>query len=78
MHAYPGVPQYPVWLVADPDPKWIRIQSGQWIRIRDTDPGGQKLPTKCLRAEGFFCNLDVRRDFLLLILIQDYLGIPYV
>ena len=29
---------------------WIRIQSGQWIRIRirnpDPDPGGQKLPTK--------------------------------
>jgi hypothetical protein len=32
--------------VADPDldqyPDWIRIQSGQWIRIRspDPDPGG--------------------------------------
>jgi hypothetical protein len=27
-----------------PDPDWIRIQSGQWIRIRnpDPDPGGQK------------------------------------
>ncbi len=33
---------------------WIRIQSGQWIRIwirirnpdPDPDPGGQKLPTK--------------------------------
>jgi hypothetical protein len=26
------------------DPDWIRIQSGQWIRIRDPDPdpGGQK------------------------------------
>jgi hypothetical protein len=36
--------------VADPysDPDWIRIQSGQWIRIRirNPDPGGQKLPTK--------------------------------
>ena len=38
--------------VADPypDSDWIRIQSGQWIRIRiqnpDPDPGGQKLPTK--------------------------------
>jgi hypothetical protein len=36
--------------VADPDPNWIRIQSGQWIRIRiqdpDPDPGGQKLPQK--------------------------------
>jgi hypothetical protein len=36
--------------VSDPDPYWIRIQSGQWIRIRirnpDPDPGGQKLPTK--------------------------------
>jgi hypothetical protein len=37
--------------VADPDPSWIRIQSGQCIRIRirnpdpDSDPGGQKLPT---------------------------------
>ncbi len=32
--------------VSDPDPDWIRIQSGQWIRIRirnpDPDPGGQK------------------------------------
>jgi hypothetical protein len=36
--------------VADPDPypvpDWIRIQSGQWIRIRnpnpEPDPGGQK------------------------------------
>jgi hypothetical protein len=34
----------------DPYPDWIRIHSGQWIRIRnpdpDPDPGGQKLPTK--------------------------------
>jgi hypothetical protein len=34
--------------VSDPDPYWIRIQSGQWIRIRirirnsDPDPEGQK------------------------------------
>jgi hypothetical protein len=31
---------------SDPDPDWIRIQSGQWIRIQirnpDKDPGGQK------------------------------------
>ncbi len=32
----------------DPNPDWIRIQSGQWIRIRiwnpdpGPDPGGQK------------------------------------
>jgi hypothetical protein len=26
----------------DPDPYWIRIQSGQWIRNPDPDPGGQK------------------------------------
>ncbi len=36
--------------VVDPDPDWIRIQSGLWIRIcirnPDPDPGGQKLPTK--------------------------------
>ncbi len=37
---------------SDPDPYRIRIQSGQWIRLRihiqnpDPDPGGQKLPTK--------------------------------
>ncbi len=33
--------------VSDLDPDWIRIQSGQWIRIRipDPDPGGQKWPT---------------------------------
>ncbi len=30
--------------VVDPDPDWIPIQSGQWIRIRnsDPDPGGHK------------------------------------
>jgi hypothetical protein len=33
----------------DPDPNWIRIQSGQWIQIRirirnpDPDPGVQKI-----------------------------------
>jgi hypothetical protein len=36
--------------VAYPDPCWIRIQSGQWIRIRirnpDPDPGGQNYPQK--------------------------------
>ncbi len=41
--------------VSDPDPDWIRIQSGQWIRIGirnpDPDPGGQKWPTK---VEIFF------------------------
>ncbi len=52
----------------------IRIQSGQWIRIRNLDPREQKWPTKIgffftnfifwsagcslLRAEGFFCSLD--------------------
>ncbi len=61
--------------VSDPDQDWIRIQSGQWIRIRfrnpDPDPGGQKWPTKVekihvlkcwmafLWAAGFFCNLDI-------------------
>ncbi len=28
--------------VADPDPDWIRIQSGLRIRNPDPDPGGQK------------------------------------
>ncbi len=36
----------PVPRVADPDPNWIPIQSGQWIRNRiwnpDPNPGGQK------------------------------------
>jgi len=48
--------------VTDPEPNWIRIQSDQWIRIRnpDPDPGGQKsVGCFLLRAEGFFCNLDV-------------------
>ncbi len=42
-----------LWIrIRDPDPYWIRIQSGLWIRIRiriwnpdpdpDPDPGGQK------------------------------------
>jgi hypothetical protein len=26
----------------DPDPDWIRIQSGLWIGSVDPDPGGQK------------------------------------
>jgi hypothetical protein len=38
----------------DADPYWIRIQSGQWIRIRilnqDLDPGGQKCLTKAGRT----------------------------
>ena len=33
--------------VSDPDPDWIRIQSGLWIRIRignpDPDPGARKV-----------------------------------
>jgi hypothetical protein len=37
------------------DPVWIRIQSGQWIRIRiriwnpDPDPGGQKMTHKSIK-----------------------------
>ncbi len=35
---------------SDPNPDWIRIQTGQWIRARiqnrDPDSGGQKLPKK--------------------------------
>jgi hypothetical protein len=35
-----------IFRVVDPDPYWIRIQSGLWIRIwirnPDPDPGGQK------------------------------------
>jgi len=34
---------------ADPDPDWIRIQRGPWIRIRirnpDPDPAAEKLTT---------------------------------
>ncbi len=47
-----------------PGPNWIRIQSGQWIR---THKSRKKLRNfmfwgagcSLLRAEGFFCNLDV-------------------
>jgi hypothetical protein len=42
-----------LWIrIRDPDPYWIRIQSGLWIRIRirnpdpDPDPGGQKMTHK--------------------------------
>jgi hypothetical protein len=39
--------------VADPD--WIRIQSGQWIRIRnpDPDPGAQKVTHKNKKGKKF-------------------------
>ncbi len=78
-----------VW-VADPDPYWIRIQSGQWIRIPigsgfnqvsgsgsvfgiriqegKNDPQKKKkfrnlmfwsVGCSLLRAEGFFCYLEV-------------------
>ncbi len=52
--------------VSDPDPDWIRIQTGQWIRNPDPDPGGQKWPTKvefffessCFEVlDGLFCEL---------------------
>jgi hypothetical protein len=53
--------------VADPDPDWIRIQSGQWIRIRirnpDPDPGGQKGPTKVEKIVKVHV-LSVRRSLL--------------
>jgi hypothetical protein len=32
-------------LLEEDDPEaglWIRFQSGQWVRIRNPDPGGQK------------------------------------
>jgi hypothetical protein len=47
--------------VSDPDPDGIRIQSGQWIRIRihilnpDPDPGGQKWPTKLEKNQEVSC-----------------------
>jgi len=28
--------------VSDPDPDWIRIQAGPWIRNPDPDPGARK------------------------------------
>ena len=39
-HLYHLVP----FSVSDPDPDWIRIQLGLWIRIRnlDPDPGRRK------------------------------------
>jgi hypothetical protein len=41
--------------VLNTDPDWNRIQSGQWIRIRnpDPDPGVQKLPTKVEKIKKF-------------------------
>ncbi len=50
---------------SDPDPYWIQIQSGQWIRIRirnpDPDLGGHKLPTKKKKNNEISCfeELDV-------------------
>ncbi len=44
MDGQDGEQSAPVGRVADPDPDWIRIQLGRWIRIRirNPDPGGQK------------------------------------
>jgi hypothetical protein len=36
--------------VADPDPNWIQIQSGQSV---DPDPGGLKWPTKVEKIKKF-------------------------
>jgi hypothetical protein len=43
--------------VADSNPNWIRIQSGQWIRIciRNPDPGGQKWPTEVEKIKEISC-----------------------
>ncbi len=47
--------------VANPDPNWIRIQSGQWIRIRNPDsesgPGSRR--AKMTHKSGSFEVLDV-------------------
>jgi hypothetical protein len=39
------------------DPDWIRIQSGQWIRIRirNPDSAGQKRPKKLKKKEKISC-----------------------
>jgi hypothetical protein len=46
-----------VFSIADPDPYWIRIQSGQWIRNRirnpDPEPGGQKMTHKSRKSKKF-------------------------
>jgi hypothetical protein len=33
-------------IVSNPDPDWIRIQSGQWIRILIQNPEGRNDPQK--------------------------------
>jgi hypothetical protein len=47
------------------DPDWIRIQSGQWIRIRnpDPDPGGQKLPAIIEKVRNFMFEVNVYCHF---------------
>jgi hypothetical protein len=53
----PTTPSQLLASVSDPDSDWLRIQSGQRIRIRnpDPDPGGQKLvlPTKVEKIKKF-------------------------
>ncbi len=39
--------------VADPDPHWIRILSGQWIRIRIQE--GKNYPQKQKKLRIFMC-----------------------
>jgi hypothetical protein len=45
----------------NPNPDWIRIQLGPWIRIQEgkNDPEKYKTVNTLLRAEGFSCSLGV-------------------
>ncbi len=54
--------------VSDPDPDWIRIQSGQWIRIQEGKNNPQKveknscfevLDVLLLGAEALFYSLEI-------------------
>jgi hypothetical protein len=67
---------------------WIRIQSGQWIRISirnpDPDSGGQKLPTKVEKIKKFHVLKSwqsrhyLHRSVLVLYFILFLVNVPWI
>jgi hypothetical protein len=57
--------------VSEPDPYWIRIQSGHWIRIRIRDPDPDPEGQKC-RRDPLICSTLMFRTSIFVRLIFRY------